>query len=96
MNSEAVNTLFDQWKYPENHKRRIREWITEVVNGQPITDLHKKGFNLSNVKGYVAGGFCNCLVPLMKARSDVDVLFQMSQPKSDGYSIRMQVFAKDM
>lgn len=55
MNSEAVNTLFDQWKYPENHKRRIREWITEVVNGQPITDLHKKGFNLSNVNGYVAG-----------------------------------------
>lgn len=94
MNSDAVNMLFDQWKYPENHKVKIREWIAEVVNGQPITELHNKGFALSNVNGFVAGGFSNCLVPLMKSRSDVNVVFQMNQLKSDSFSIRMQVFAK--
>ena len=94
MDSEAVNMLFDKWKYPENHKARIRQWITEVVNDQPISDLHNKGFNLSNVNGFVAGGFNNCLVPLMRSRSDVNVIFQMNQVKSDSFSIRMQVFAK--
>ena len=38
MDSEAVNMLFENWKYPENHKAKIRQWVADVVNGEPITE----------------------------------------------------------
>lgn len=34
MDSEAVNMLFENWKYPENHKAKIRQWVADVVNGR--------------------------------------------------------------
>mgnify|MGYP000052545182 FL=1 len=92
MDSEAVNMLFENWKYPENHKAKIRQWVADVVNGEPITELHNKGFSLSNVNGFVAGGFNNCLVPMMRARQDVNVVFTLNQLKADSFSIRVQVF----
>lgn len=92
MESEAVKYFFENWKYPDNHKAKIREWIADVVNGNPIQEIHNKGFNLNNVNGFVAGGFNNCLVPLMRERIDVNVMFQMNQLKPDSFAIRMQVF----
>ena len=92
MDSEAVNMLFENWKYPENHKAKIRQWVADVVNGEPITELHNKGFSLSNVNGFVAGGFRNCVVPLMRLRPDVNVVFQENEVKNDTYNIRLQVF----
>ena len=92
MDSEAVNMLFENWKYPESHKAKIRQWIADVVNGEPITELHNKGFSLSNVNGFVTGGFRNCVVPLMRLRPDVNVVFQENEVKNDTYNIRLQVF----
>ena len=94
MDSEAMNLLFSNWKFPENHKTRIRAWIADVVNGEPITELHNKGFNLSSVNGFVAGGFRNCVVPMMQRRPDVNVLFTETPLKNDTYSIRLQAFAQ--
>lgn len=48
-----MNLLFDNWKYADNHKAKIRAWIADVVEGRPLTDLHNKGFALSNVNAFV-------------------------------------------
>lgn len=53
MNCEAMNMLFSNWKFAENHKAKIRSWIADVVEGNPITELHNKGFSLSSVNGFV-------------------------------------------
>ena len=94
MDCEAMNLLFHNWKFPENHKAKIRSWIADIVNGEPITELHNKGFNLSSVNGFVAGGFRNCVVPMLERRPDVSILFSETPLKNDMYSIRLQAFAK--
>lgn len=53
MNCEAMNMLFSNWKFADNHKAKIRSWIADVVEGNPITELHNKGFSLSSVNGFV-------------------------------------------
>ena len=53
MNCEGMNMLFSNWKFAENHKAKIRSWIADVVEGNPITELHNKGFSLSSVNGFV-------------------------------------------
>ena len=53
MNCEAMNMLFDNWKFADNHKAKIRAWIADVVEGRPITELHNKGFSLSSVNEFV-------------------------------------------
>ena len=40
----------------------------------------------------MAGGFRNCVVPLMRLRPDVNVVFQENEVKNDTYNIRLQVF----
>ena len=92
MNCEAMKLLFDNWKYADTYKTKIRSWIADVVEGRPITELHNKGFSLSNVNGFVTGGFRNCVVPLMRLRPDVNVVFQENEVKNDTYNIRLQVF----
>ena len=104
MNCEAMDMLFSNWKFAENHKAKIRSWIADIVEGNPITELHNKGFSLSSVNGFVeynifemiiqvAGGFRNCVVPLMRMRPDVNVVYTENQVKADTFSIRMQAFA---
>ena len=48
-----MNMLFSNWKFADNHKAKIRSWIADVVEGNPITELHNKGFSLSSVNGFV-------------------------------------------
>ena len=92
MNCDAMNLLFDNWKFADNYKAKVRSWIADVVNGNPITEFHNKGFNLSSVNGFVAGGFRNCVVPLMRLRPDVNVVYQENEVKPDVYNIHLQVF----
>ena len=40
MNCDAMNLLFDNWKFADNYKAKIRSWIADVVNGNPITEFH--------------------------------------------------------
>lgn len=61
MNCEAMNSLFANWKYPDNHKAKIRSWIADIVEGNPVTELHNKGFALSSVNGFVIL-FAYCLL----------------------------------
>ena len=49
-----MNMLFDNWKFADNHKAKIRSWIADVVEGRPITELHNKGFSLSSVNEFVS------------------------------------------